>query len=134
MRKDIEQPKVEHVGVAIVPEVNVAGSTEWNVYLINLLNNGIEGVLVSSKGYGEIGGKKKETSQLRHSLGAIQKKSVAKVEPIMEDLFGLTNQYWVSYFLNEKMYDKKFVFVAGSITNENLTLVPIINKKGILIL
>jgi len=31
------------------------------------------------------------------------------------------------------MYDKKYVFVPESITEENFTHVPVLNKKGVMI-
>lgn len=134
MKKDITLPKVEHVGIAIVPENGTEEGAEWNVYLINTLEDKLEGVLVSSRGYGEKDGRKVETTQLRHFLDEIDARSYSKVEPIMEDVFGITNEYWVSYYLSGKMYDKKFIFVPGSMMEENLTKVPVIDKKGILII
>jgi len=133
MRKDIEIPKVEDVGVAIVQEQNELGGDEWRVYMLNFQNVIIEGVLVSSRGYGKKDDEDIKTSMLRHYIGMIEPKSFKRVELITEEVFGLTNEYWVSYFHDNKMFDKKFIFVAGSIEQGNLTTVPLINKKGILI-
>jgi hypothetical protein len=59
--------------------------------------------------------------------------SFAMVEPIMEEVFGLSNEYWVSYFANNVLYDKKFIFLPESIQEGNLITIPVIQKKGILI-
>lgn len=134
MKKDINPPKVENVGIAVVPEKNELDQTEWTVYLINLLEHNIEGVLVTSKGYGENQGRKVETTQLRHFLDVVNGQGFQKIEPIMEDVFGLSNEYWVSYFYNGQLYDKKFVFVPGSLSEENMTMISVMHKKGILIL
>ena len=133
MKKDINPPLVENIALAVVKEENEHAETIWNVYLLNLKNEKIEGVLVSSKGYGIYEGEGVKTSMLRHFLDAIPPKSYAKIEPIVESLFGLNNEYWVSFYLNKVMYDKKYIFLAESIKEENLIKIPLINKKGVMI-
>ncbi|MCB0478169.1 MAG: hypothetical protein KDC84_08400 [Crocinitomicaceae bacterium] len=135
MKKDINLPEVENVGVAVVHETNEENEEVYNVYLLNTGDNKLETVLVSSKGYGENAatGEQVKTSVLRHALNDVDPKSFVKIEPIIEDLFGLHNEYWVSYFIGDQMYDKKFIFLAESINDQNLTTIPLMNKKGILI-
>lgn len=133
MKKDIIHPVVEDVAVAIVRELNDKGETEWNVYLLNLKEEEIEGVLVTSSGYGELDGEQRKTSTLRHFLDIIPGRSFAKIEPIMENLFGISNQYWVSFYLHKQIYDKKYVFLAESIKEENFITIPLIGKKGVMI-
>ncbi len=133
MRKDIDIPVVTDVAVAVVNEKNDLNKEEWNVYLINLKEIPIEGVLVSSRGYGEIENEKRKTSELRHFLDVMEPKTFKKIEPIMEDVFGLNNEYWVSFYLDKKMFDKKFIFLAESIRKENCTKIPVINKRGVFI-
>jgi hypothetical protein len=136
MRKDIELPKVKNVGVAIIKELNDDKSAEvYNVYVINFSNEILENVLVSSKGYGlnETTGETIKTSVLRHGLGEVKPKSFRKIEPIIEDIFGLSNEYWLSYYLGKKILDKKFIFLPESVREVNFIEVPIIKKKGVLI-
>ena len=136
MRKDIEIPKVEDVSVAVVKEMNDEKTAEiYNVYLLNQKQVLIESVLVSSKGYGEnkSTGEKIQTSVLRHFIGNVDAKSFAKIEPIVEQVFGISNEYWVSFSLNGKMYDKKYIFLAETIIDENMITVPIIEQKGVMI-
>ncbi len=133
MKKDINLPVVENIAVAVVQEENELAQIEWNVYLINLKDKAIEGVLVTSKGYGQLKGEDVKTSVLRHFLDTVPAKSFAKVEPIVEDLFGLNNEYWVSFYLDKVMYDKKYIFLAESICESNLIQIPLINKKGVMI-
>ena len=133
MKKDIVLPVVENIAVAVVKEQNEAGEEIWNVYLLNLKDEAIEGVLVSSTGYGELEGEKRQTSTLRHFLDVMQANSFAKIEPIMENVFGLNNQYWVSFYYKKVMYDKKYVFLAESITSDNMITIPLIKKKGVMI-
>lgn len=128
MKGDIEYPEVRDVSVAAVLE-----DAGWSVYLVNQKNVRLEGVLVSSRGYGKIGGADVETSVLRHFLETIEPKSFVKIEPIMEDVFRLTNEYWVSFYIDGMIYDKKFIFLPETINSAFFTTVPIIEKKGVLI-
>ena len=133
MKKDIEFPAVTDVAVAIVNEKNELNQDEWNVYLLNFKNEPLESVLVSSRGYGEVNNEKRKTSELRHFLNVVNQKSFAKIEPIIEDVFGLNNEYWVSFYQREKMYEKKFIFLPESISEKYLIYIPIINKRGVII-
>ena len=51
----------------------------------------------------------------------------------MTDIFGLSNEYWVSFYLSKKMYDKKYIFLPESIKEENFSIVPVLNKRGVMI-
>jgi len=134
MKKDINPPKVEDIIVAVVQEKNELNQDIWNVYLINQKNDAIENVLVSSKGYiTEVNGNETKTSSLRHSLGKVEGNDFALIEPIMEDVFALHNEYWVSFFENNQMLDKKYIFLAETIKKENFTTIPILEKQGIMI-
>jgi hypothetical protein len=133
MKKDINPPLVEDIAVAVVKELNELNEDVWNVYLLNLKKENIEGVLVTSKGYGTYNEEEVKTSTLRHFLDVVNAGDFKKIEPIVETVFGLNNEYWVSFFLNNVMYDKKYIFLPETIKEENFTSVPFINKKGVMI-
>ena len=124
--------QAEDVAVAIVPET-VEDQNGWMVYLVNLKNNALDNVLVSSKGYGEVDNRNLKTSTLRHFIEKVEPHTYSKIEPIMEDLFGLANEYWVSFYVNKTIYDKKFVFLPESIQEKNFITIPFLNKKGVMI-
>jgi hypothetical protein len=106
--KDINQPKVEDIAIAAVPHPNdLTGADEWYIYLVNLKPDAIKNVLISSRGYGTVKNEEIKTSELRHHIEELPAKSFARVEPIMDELFKLNNQYWVSFYLNGMLYDKK---------------------------
>ena len=136
MKKDIEIPKVDNIAVAVVKELNEEKTAEvFNVYLINQKKSPIKNAMVSSKGYGEnkTTGEKVKTSTLRHFKGDVDENDYAKIEPIVEEVFGLNNEYWVSFYQGSQMFDKKFIFLAETICDENMITVPVIKRKGVVI-
>ncbi|TNE71473.1 MAG: hypothetical protein EP333_09070 [Bacteroidetes bacterium] len=136
MREELKGPKVENVGVAVIQTINELNEKEYNAYLLNLRDDIMEGIIITSKGYGENTntGEKVRTSTLRHSLEVLLPNEAAKIEPIMEEVFGLSNEYWVSFWVNDVMYDKKFVFLAESISEKNMKEIPLLGEKGVMIL
>ncbi len=132
MRKDIDFGTVEGVSVAVAATSNETGVDAWNVYLINYNSFPIENVLISSKGYGIINGEEIKTSMLRHMFERVEAKSFVKVEPIDPAIFHINNEYWVSFYIDKQIYDKKFIFVPDSITQENLIEINMLNMQGVL--
>lgn len=133
MKKDLPENIVEDISIAVVFEGESPGTKVWNVYLINEKDVTIKNVLVSSKGYGTKDGKEVKTSVLRHFIGDITPDDYAKIEAIDVQVFGLTNEYWLSFYIDGVIYDKKYIFLPESIIDENLVRVPILNKPGVLI-
>ncbi|MFT6844338.1 MAG: hypothetical protein ACJAUV_000512 [Flavobacteriales bacterium] len=133
MKKDINPPKVENVAFAVVQEKNEHDEDIWNVYVVNLKDEPLESALVSATGYGELDGDMKKTTTLRYFLGDVKANSFTLIEPIMEDVFSLHNEYWLTFYNNKVLHDKKYIFLAESIKQEHLTDIPLINKKGVLI-
>lgn len=136
MKEGLLGPKVENVGVAVIQRLNEENEKVHYVYLLNLRDDIMEGIIITSKGYGQNAntGEKVETSTLRHSLEVLLPNEAAKIEPIMEEVFGLANEYWVSFWVEDQMYDKKFVFVPESISEANMKNIPVLGEKGVLIM
>ena len=135
MREELMGPKVEKVGVAVIQQENEIGEKIYNVYLLNLREDIMEGIIITSKGYGNNAntGEKIETSMLRHCLEVLLPNEAAKIEPIMEEVFGLANEYWVSFYIDGVMYDKKFVFLPETISENNMKRLPVLGEKGVMI-
>ena len=74
-----------------------------------------------------------KTTTLRHFFEEIEANSAVKVEPIQSKLFHLTHEYWISFVQEDYMYDKKFIFVKGSIDEAHFTQIPLVNKRGVMI-
>jgi len=129
MKKDIEIPEVKGVFVVAIEEViKNTNQTEWSVYLINENQVELETVIIVSEGFSA----SKKTSTLRKKIDKLPPKSFAKIENIQEELFGFTNQFKVSYFKDNQLFDKTFVFASKSINSENLRSISLLEKKGIL--
>ena len=133
MKKDIEFPKVENVGIWAPPDEQ-DGAKAWKVHIINLLDEPITNVLVNTRGYGTINKEEIKTSQLRHYFEAIEPHGERGIELIPSDLVGLNNQYWVSYYVNGQIFDKKFIFLPDSLIDKNMTPLPVLETPGILII
>ncbi len=132
MRKDIETPEVKNVTLAVVREKNILNQDEWKVFIINNNTHPIENTLVASQGYGEKEGEQQRTSTLRHFLETVPAEGFAMVEPIDPSLFHLNNEYWVSYYVDTQIFDRRFIFVPDSICEKNLTFIKKLDMEGIL--
>jgi hypothetical protein len=132
MIKDIIIPEVKNVTLAIARTGANGDQGEWKVYLINNNEFPLENTLVASKGYGEMGGEKQNTSVLRHFLETVPPHSTALIEPIDPAVFHLNNEYWVSYYIGSQIYDKRFVFVPDTICDENIIFIPGLEMEGVL--
>lgn len=131
MLKDIFKDEVEDIAIAVVPSEE--DNSLWEVYMINLKEEGLDNVIVSSKGYGIYKGEEVKTSVLRHFLGSFEPLDIRLIEPIQKDVFGLNNEYWVSFYIGQNIFDKKFIFLPESITEDNFTRIPFIDRPGVMI-
>ncbi len=129
MKKDIKIPEVSGVKIAAVLEYNdIYKTDDWNIYIINEKEIDLEMVVIVSKGYDEID----QTSVMRKKVDILPANSFAKVELIQPELFKLNNQFQVSFFTENTLFDKTFLFSKNSIKEGNLRMISSINKKGVL--
>lgn len=135
MREELKGPKVENVSVALVEIPLENNEKEYIVYLLNLRDDIIEGIIVASTGYGvnPKTGEEVKTSTLRRGIELMLPNEAARIEPIMPELFHLTNEYWVSFWIDDVMYDKRFMFLTGSINQEDFKMIDLLGLKGILL-
>ena len=130
MKKDIQIPDVSDVFMAVVNEYNdIYKTDDWNVYIINNKAVDLEIVLIVSHGYD----KKDTTSKMRHKIEKLPANSFAKVEMIQPELFKLNNEFKVSFFENNRMFEKTFLFKKNTLKEGALRIISLLNKKGILI-
>ncbi|WP_428331195.1 hypothetical protein [Mucilaginibacter sp.] len=134
MIKDLPKNVVKDIAIAVALEKESVESKIWYVYLINLKNVPIENVLITSRGYGEKDGEQVKTSTLRHMFPEVKNGGYKLIEPIDEQTFGLNNEYWLSYYIGNEIFDKKFIFLPESIVELNFIKLPVLNKVGVMIL
>lgn len=133
MKKDLPKNIVEDIAMAVVLVGETPEIGNWTVYLINLKDVTISDTLITSKGYGMLDGKMVKTSVLRHNIGALQAKSFRAVEAITPEVFAITNEYWLSFYIDGVIYDKKFIFLPESVVDENMIHIPLVDKPGVMI-
>ena len=86
-------------------------------------------VLILSKGFTE----RKMTSTMRHKLEKLPAKSYAKIELMQEEVLQLNNEFKVSFFENNKLFEKTYLFRKNTINLKALQTIPLMDKKGILV-
>ncbi|MCK6691622.1 MAG: hypothetical protein L6Q97_05915 [Thermoanaerobaculia bacterium] len=135
MKKDIPILKVEDMVVAVVPRMAHEEDHEefWDSYLINLKEEPIYAVLVNSRGYGVLDGEQRRTTTLRYFWDRIEPRSAVKIEPVQKSVLRLANEYWISFSFHDYLYDKKYVFVPGSLEEIHFTDIPLLARKGVMI-
>lgn len=129
MKKDIQIQKVSQIFIAICPSEDDL----WDVFILNGQDYDLQNVLIATKGYGERDGQQVNTSTLRHFFERVPAQSAVKIEPISTELFDLAHEYWISFQHDGFMFDKKYVFVAGSISKDYFRPLPILDMEGVMI-
>jgi len=132
MKKDILFPKVEGVFIAITQKIVENDEKIFEVYLINKNQYPLQNVFVTSNGYGVLDTNEVKTSTLRHFLGDIEADSALLIEPLDGLVLAINNEYWLSFFHNNQLFDKKYIFIAGSFIEEHLVYLPELKLKGLL--
>jgi hypothetical protein len=129
LKEDIEIPIVKDVFIAMVFERNNEIKIgEWNAYLLNNGNSALELIFIVSKGFDGA----KKTAVMRHSMEALNAKSYQKFEFVQDEVLALNNEFYLTYYANGKLYEKRCLFSKGSIAEHNLKQIPPLGKKGIL--
>jgi len=130
MKKDIDIPVVKNVYIAVVKEYSgIYKTTDWNAYIINDKDVALEMILIVTRGYDENRG----TSTMRHKLENLPPKSYAKIELVQEEVLELNNEFIVTYFEDNKMFDKTFLFRRNTINERALQQIPLMKIKGVIV-
>ena len=134
MKKDIQIPEVENVFLAAVQEWSDDFMEKvWYAYLVNDSDFQLDSVMVVSKAFGTLDGEMKKTSLLRHAFPEIPAVSVVKIEMLEKSVLVLNNEFMVTYFIGNTLYDKKFIFRAQTITPDYVEEVPILFVDGVIV-
>jgi len=134
LKKDINIPEVENVFIAAVQEWSDDFMEKvWYAYLVNDSDFNLDSVMIVSKAFGTIDGEMKKTSLLRHAFIKIPAVSVVKIEMLEKSVLALNNEFMLTFFIGNTLYDRKFIFRANTITPEYVEEVPILFVDGVIV-
>ena len=102
----------------------------WSAWLLNDNDYPLSTVLIVSEGYGEHEGQAVTTSKMRYFFEEVAPRAAVRIEPIDPGIFHLTNQFWVSYYRGTQIFDKKFVFVPGTLETANLSPIALLDGRA----
>ena len=68
-----------------------------------------------------------------HAFVEVAAVSVVKIEMIEKSVLLLNNEFMLTFFMDNKLYDKKFIFKANSINETDVEEVPILFVDGIIV-
>lgn len=134
MKKDIQIPEVKDVHVAAVQQTNKQGDNAWYVHLINNKTVPLENIMITTRGYVFEDGKEQfVSSTMRHKMAVLPAKSAAKIELIDPQVFEIFNEYWVTFFCENQLLERKFTFGPHTIDAEFLAPIPVLPMPGIIV-
>lgn len=133
MKADIIIPKVENVHiVAILEWSDDFQENCWYAYLLNATNETLEMAMIVSRAYGLIDGEQRNTMSLRHAFAKVEPQTAVRIEFLENNVLQLNNEFMLSYFIDNKMFDKKFIFKTNSINEKGQSDLPVVNRRGVL--
>jgi hypothetical protein len=132
LKKDFNIPKVTDVGIAICRS-NEYGEDEYFAHIINFKSVPLKNVLISTRGYGMVNDEQKKTSSFTHFVEELPPKTAKKIEPIAPEVLGMNNEFFVTFYIDGVIYDKKFIFLPESIQPDNFIPISILDQEGVLI-
>jgi hypothetical protein len=130
LKKDIKIPEVKDVHVAVVQEEHPEYKTlDWNAYIINNGDADLETVLIVSQGYTD----KKMTPLMRHTITLLPARSYAKIEYLQDKVLELNNEFKITFFEGNQMFDKTYLFRKNTINKKALQILPLMQLRGVLV-
>ena len=106
MKKDIQIKEFNGLSLVVVYTYNeIYKSNDWLAYLLNESNLDLSTVLIVSRGYDD----ERETAVMRHRIETLPAGSFAKIELLQEEVLELNNEFRVSFFADNTLFEKKFI-------------------------
>lgn len=116
--------------MAITHDYNdVFKTNDWMAYLINNKEEAIAAILIVSHGYSD----SVKTSVMRHKLDNLPSKSAAKIELMQDEVLQLHNEFKITYFYKDQLFEKTFLFKKNTIKEQALRPISILNKRAIIL-
>jgi hypothetical protein len=70
---------------------------------------------------------------MRHSIKLLPARSYAKIEYLQEKVLKLNNEFKVTFFEGNRMFDKSYLFRKNTINPKALPAMPLLQLKGVLV-
>lgn len=109
MLKDLKFDPVTDVKVAIAKTPEATGENTFYLYLINNKSEDLKNVLVMTEAAEQEDGGGRKTSKLRHFFDLVAAEQSLKVETVDPAVLGFYNRVWLSFYINEQVYDKRYI-------------------------
>ncbi len=128
MKKDIEIKEFKGLSLVVIYNYNeIYKTNDWHAYLLNESNLDLSTVLIVTKGFDE----ERETAVLRHKIEVLPAGSFAKIELLQEEVLELNNEFRLSFFADNSLFEKKFVIPKSTVKQGKLRMIKAMNKRGI---
>lgn len=95
--------------MAIAKTPNEEGETNFYAYVINNKEFALQNVMIMTEAFENEDGSGRKTSKLRHFHDLIAPGKAAQIEAVDPAVFSFYNRFWVSFYINNQMYDKRFL-------------------------
>jgi hypothetical protein len=128
MKKDIEIKEFKGLTLVVSYAFNeIYKTNDWMAYLLNESNLELNTVLILSKGFDE----ERETASMRHKIEVLPPHSFAKIELLQEEVLELNNEFRISFFVENTLFEKKFMIPKSTVKEGKLRMIKALNKRGI---
>ena len=128
MKKDIEIKEFKGLSLVVIYNYNeIYKTNDWHAYLLNESNLDLSTVLIVTKGFDE----ERETAVLRHKIEVLPAGSFAKIELLQEEVLELNNEFRLSFFADNSLFEKKFFIPKSTVKQGKLRMIKAMNKRGI---
>ena len=129
MKADIEELVGNHVSVYIVKTDNKdeQGLDVWDAMLYNESAFKLENILINTKGYGRIEDREVSTATMRYFKDNLDPGTSFTIEPITAEVLKINNEFWITYSLDSKLFERKIVFTSKDREVESLS---VFGKEG----
>ncbi len=129
MLKDIDFPVGRDVEVFAMEIDDKADGKWWKVFIINKGKKPLENVLISSVAYDEFGRQKSQV--FRYHIEVLGSGEYAPLDVLTPELQALLNEYFISYWQDGILYERRLTFPAHHFLKDNEVDIPIPGAKGI---
>ena len=129
MKADIEELVGNHVSVYIVKTDNKdeQGLDVWDAMLYNESEFKLENILINTKGYGKIEDREVSTATMRYFKDNLEPGASFTIEPITAEVLNINNEFWITYSLDAKLFERKIVFTSKE---RNIESLSVFGKEG----